>query len=207
MIDTSIIGKKFGLLTVKSYHHSNKNGGTWWLCECDCGKEKVVYRGNLTSGDTISCGCYHKAHNSEYGFKHGKSKDKMYKIWSGMVQRCTNPNASNYKRYGGRGITVCDEWRNNPKLFIDWAYSHGYKNGLTLDRIDNDSGYSPNNCRWITPKQQSENSRASKMITYNGITHNISDWSKILGVNRETLRYRISKNNYSDFSELITEVL
>lgn len=102
--------------------HIDKNNNTYWLCRCDCGREKVVYRGGLTSGDTTSCGCYRKDHLHEYGKTHGLSNDKMYIKWSGIVQRCTNPKAANYERYGGRGIDICDDWRNNPEHFMDWAY-------------------------------------------------------------------------------------
>ena len=205
MIDYSIIGKRFGNLTVISLDHITTNHNTYWLCRCDCGNEKVVYRGGLTSGDIISCGCYHKEHLNEYGKTHGLSNDKMYSKWSGMMQRCTNPKASNYERYGGRGIDICDDWRNNPEHFIEWAYSNGYEDGLTLDRKNNNKGYYPDNCRWITTREQQSNTRRNHNITRKGITHSIAEWSKLTGVNHETLRYRVNHNNFDDIDEYLNK--
>ena len=205
MIDYSIIGKRFGNLTVISLDHITTNHNTYWLCRCNCGNEKVVYRGGLTSGDIISCGCYHKEHLNEYGKTHGLSHDKMYSKWSGIVQRCINPKAANYERYGGRGIDICDDWRNNPEHFIEWAYSNGYEDGLTLDRKNNNKGYYPDNCRWITPREQQSNTRRNHNITRKGITNSIAEWSKLTGVNHETLRYRVNHNNFDDIDEYLNK--
>ena len=201
MIDNSIVGKRFGRLKVIEFSHL-KNKSSYWKCICDCGNEKVVCRGALTSGDTISCGCFHKEHKAEFGFKHGKTNTKLYGVWSGMVQRCTNPKASNYKRYGGRGIKICDEWRKNFVSFYDWAVTHGYKEGLSLDRIDVNGNYEPVNCRWATLEQQQNNMRNNHFIEYKGVTHTIAEWSRILKVNHETLRYRVIHNDFSDFENL-----
>lgn len=119
-----------------------------------------------------------------------------------MVQRCTNPKASNYKRYGGRGIKICDEWRKNFVSFYDWAVTHGYKEGLSLDRIDVNGNYEPVNCRWATLEQQQNNMRNNHFIEYKGVTHTIAEWSRILKVNHETLRYRVIHNDFSDFENL-----
>ncbi len=200
-VDYSIIGKRFGYLTVIGLDHI-KHHSTWWKCVCDCGKETVVYRGALTSGDIISCGCYHQEHNSEFSKKHGLSSHPLYKIWSGIVQRCTNKNAENYKRYGGRGITICDEWRNNFQSFYDWSLSNGYSKSLTIDRKNNEKGYSPDNCRWSTTMVQSNNTRRNHLFSYNGISHTIAEWSRLLGVNHETLRYRINHGNLKDFKKI-----
>lgn len=196
-MDYSIIGQRFGRLVVTSINR--KNGQTFCECNCDCGNTKTVRRGQLTSGDTISCGCYHKEHNSEFGKKHGLSKHPLYTVWSGIIQRCTNQNAENYKRYGGRGITVCDEWKNDFKSFYDWASSNGYLKGLTIERINNDQGYTPDNCRWATISEQANNKRKNHFFTYNDITHTIAEWSRILNVNAETLRYRVMHDNLVDF--------
>lgn len=205
MIDYSIIGKRFGRLTVLGLDHISKNGATYWLCKCDCGNEKVVYRGSLTSGDIISCGCYRDEHKSEFGLKHGYSNDKMYIKWSGMVERCTNPNAKNYERYGGRGISVCEDWRNHPESFIEWAYSNGYEEGLTLERINNDEGYYPENCKWATHREQQSNTRRNHNVTRNDVTHSIAEWSRLTGVNHETLRYRVNHNNFDDIDEYLNK--
>lgn len=208
-MNESIIGERFGRLVVVGYHHSNKYKSTWWLCKCDCGNEKIVYRGSLTSGDIISCGCYREEHKNEYGKKHGLVKTPLYSVWSGMIQRCTNTKANNYGRYGKRGIKICSEWRSNFKAFYEWAMFNGYSAGLTIDRIDTNGDYEPSNCRWVDRKTQQNNRRNNHHFTYNGVTHTIAEWSKLLNVNPETLRYRVNHNNLIDFesltySELIT---
>ena len=116
-----------------------------------------------------------------------------------MIQRCTNEHADNYERYGGRGIAVCDIWRNDFEEFYDWAMESGYDKELTLDRKDNELGYFPENCRWSTRKEQQSNTRRNHKVTYNGETHTLAEWSRILGVNHETLRYRVNHGNMRDF--------
>jgi DNA-binding XRE family transcriptional regulator len=111
-------------------------------------------------------------------------------IFRGMKQRCYNEKAESYKHYGGRGIKICDEWLENPELFYEWAIENGYNDGLTIDRIDNDGNYEPSNCRWATMKEQANNTRRNVVITYNGISHKITDWSKITGIDEKTLRQR-----------------
>lgn len=200
MIDYSIIGKRFGRLTVLSLDHiSEKYRGSWWRCRCDCGNETVVYRGGLTSGDIISCGCYRKEHQSEYARTHGLTSHPLYSTWSGMIQRCTNPNAQNYERYGGRGVDVCEKWRTNFDSFYNWAMTHGYSEELTLDRQDNDLGYTPENCRWVDLCTQQNNTRRNHYVTYNDETRTIAEWSRLFGVNHETLRYRVDHGNMKDF--------
>ena len=200
MVDYSIIGKRFGRLVVVELDHI-RHGGTWWRCICDCGKETVVYRGCLTSGDTISCGCYHNEIRSGIARTHGLSSDPLYIVWSGMNQRCTNPNAKNYERYGGRGIDVCDDWRNDYQAFHNWAISSGYEPGLTLDRQNNNRGYYPDNCRWATRIEQQNNTRRNHLVTYDDETLSLAQWSRRLGVNHETLRYRVMHNNMIDFEK------
>ena len=207
--DFSIIGKRFGRLLVMELDHVGKRGETWWKCKCDCGNDKIICRGGLTSGDNISCGCYHKEHNHEFNKKHGLTSHPLYTIWSGMVQRCHNKNASNYYRYGGKGISVCSEWKNDFKKFYDWAIGNGYAEGLSIDRKDNSKGYCPENCRWSNIQEQANNRTNNRYVTFNGVTHTLSEWSRITKVNIETLRYRINHNNFTDFeslphSELIT---
>lgn len=199
MIDYSIIGKRFGRLTVIELDHIGNYRSTWWKCHCDCGKEVVVYRGSLTSGDTVSCGCYHEEFKKEFSKTHGLSGHPLYIVWNGMIQRCTSITASNYERYGGRGITVCDEWRTNFEEFYNWAINNGYEYGLTIDRIDNSLGYFPDNCRWVSRIEQQNNTRRNHKFTYGGETHSVAEWSRMLNVNHETLRYRIMHDNLLDF--------
>ena len=201
-----LTGQKFGRLTVlRQAPDKIKPSGAhskMWECKCDCGNIKIISRSSLVSGDTVSCGCYHKEHAHDYGKKHGLTNTKLYTKWSGIVQRCTNPNAIHYDMYGGRGITICDEWRNNFYSFYSWSIENGYKDGLTIDRIDNNKGYYPENCRWTDLETQANNTRRNHYITYNNETKTLTQWARLLNVNVETLRYRVNHGNMKDFLEL-----
>lgn len=124
--------------------------------------------------------------------RHNKCNTRLYSIWTSMKTRCYNSNHEAYARYGGRGIAVCDEWRNDFMSFYNWALSHGYNDTLTIDRIDNNKGYEPNNCRWTTRKQQSRNLRNNKNITINGETRCLTEWCNILGLNYYTVWERLN---------------
>lgn len=134
----------------------------------------------------------------EYIPSHGMKHTTIYSRWCAMKERCYNPNNKGYKRYGARGITVCDEWRNSFEAFYEWSVSNGYQDGLTIDRIDNNKGYSPDNCRWATHKQQNRNYSRNHMITYNGKTQCIADWADEVGINRATILYRIKAGKTAD---------
>lgn len=160
-----LTGQRFGRLTVMKSAGKSSDRQYKWLCQCDCGKVIEVKSGNLHSGNTKSCGCLRKEQPAVLNATHGESKTRLYHIWCAMKDRCTNPHCSNYVRYGGRGITICDEWRNNYEPFRDWAMSHGYRSNLSIDRIDNDKGYCPENCRWATLVEQARNKRPRKQNT------------------------------------------
>lgn len=150
----------FGRLSVTGVSGKDKYGHTLWRCVCECGKQVYVTTGNLSQGRTKSCGCWNRERTSNLLKTHGESnKSRLYFIWKNMRQRCLNPNNPRFKDYGARNITVCDEWLKSYELFRDWALSHGYEERLTLDRVNNDQGYSPSNCRWATYKEQNNNRR------------------------------------------------
>lgn len=159
-----LTNQKFGRLKVIKYYGSNKSGRALWLCKCECGNDKVVVGNSLLCGLTESCGCYNKEHAKELHSKHNMSYSKLYKVWQGMKTRCYNPNFIYYCNYGGRGITICNEWLNDFKIFYDWAIDNGYKEGLTIDRINNNGNYEPSNCRWITRAEQNRNQRKTKRV-------------------------------------------
>lgn len=162
-----ISGQRFGRLTVISIHSRTGHGEYKWLCQCDCGKEVIVRRGNLISGQAKSCGCLKAECKPPVHIKHGYSRLPIYKIWQAMKDRCKNKSNKFYAYYGGRGITFCEAWEN-PINFIDWANSNGYEKGLDLDRRNNDLGYSPDNCRFIPHSSNLMNTRRKILVNFQG---------------------------------------
>lgn len=130
-------------------------------------------------------------------FKHGKCGTRIYIIWKHMKQRCYNSKDKGFKNYGGRGITICEQWKNDFINFYNWAIKNGYKDNLTIDRINVNGNYEPNNCRWATKKEQANNTRNIHYITYNGETHNLTEWSKLLKIKLSTLSRRINTNKWN----------
>ena len=148
---SNLTGQRFGKLIVTQ---KQKNGK--WLCECDCGNKIDVSTSNLVTNHTRSCGCLRDEKRVETHTTHGGSKERLHRIWRGMKDRCTNPHNKEYHRYGGRGISVCNEWLRDYSTFRAWALSHGYAENLAIDRIDNDGNYSPDNCQWLTVSENSK---------------------------------------------------
>ena len=187
-----LTGQKFNKLLVLKQVRKNK-GKTYWLCKCDCGKETIVEGYKLKTGHIRSCGCLQREINIKRLTTHNLSKSKLYEIWCAIKNRCLNKNLKTYKNYGGRGITVCQEWLNDFKTFYDWAINNGYSDGLTIDRINNDGNYEPDNCRWASRKTQANNRRTCKTFTYNGVTKNYKQWCEFLKINYKTFYSRISR--------------
>lgn len=184
-----LLGKKFNRLQVLSYYGKSKDHSLW-ICLCDCGKEVIVEGGNLRSGHTQSCGCKRVEVTTESKTTHGYKYTSTYECWAGMIRRCKNPNQDNYYLYGGRGISVCERWLK----FDNFLEDMGEKpTNLTIDRKDYNGNYEPNNCRWATPKEQSNNSSRNHLLTFNGKTQNMKQWSEELGINYSTIRTRLGK--------------
>lgn len=186
-----LAGKKFGSLQVLRTEGKYKSGQYKWLCKCDCGNEVAVCSSSLVRGLTKSCGCQKGNFCRDANIKHGKSKTRLYGIWTGIKTRCFDRNCDAYIRYGGRGITMCDEWANDFQAFYKWSMDNGYAENLTIDRIDNTQGYSPSNCRWATYKEQGNNTSKNRMLTAFGETHTLTEWAERSGLLFATLRRRV----------------
>lgn len=165
-------GQRFGrLVIVKEVEHHKMPNGIYrrmFLCKCDCGNEVTCSLANLTSGNTSSCGCLKKETASNNNSTHRQSKTRLYRCWQHMKHRCYREDDENYSYYGGRGIIMCDEWKDSYENFSKWAIDNGYKENLTIDRIDCDGNYEPNNCRWITQKEQTRNTRRNTFVYLEG---------------------------------------
>lgn len=183
-------GHTYGKLTVIECVGIRNRYATW-KCKCECGEVVEVRGTSLTNGHTTSCGCAQKEKVSRLMKKHGLSGSRLYRIYQHMVGRCVNKNEAGYENYGGRGISVCDEWAQSFKSFSDWALSNGYKDDLTLDRIEVDGNYEPTNCRWVTQKIQANNTRTNRILTYSGESHTMSEWADITGLSYNLIDSRI----------------
>lgn len=190
-----LIGFEVNGIKVLSYSHMDKKHRSQWNCLCHCGKEFVAPGTEIKRGRIKSCGCLHKSINGLY-------KSRLYRIHHCMMSRCYTPSYTYYHRYGGRGISVCNEWHDFVK-FYKWAIANGYRDDLTIDRIDNDGDYEPSNCRWATRQEQSNNISNNKRLTYDGKTMTISEWSRKIGMDRRTLDKRI-RSGWS-LSRIFTE--
>lgn len=184
--------QKFNRLTVLE-RDENKWNRVMWKCRCDCGNIISVSTNSLKNGNSKSCGCYKLESFTKITTKHHLSNTRIYNIWKDMRKRCNNPNSSNYKNYGGRGITICDEWQNNFMSFYTWSMNNGYSDNLSIDRINVSGNYEPSNCRWVDRKTQNSNTRQNHFITYNGKTLTITQWGKEYNIDPHLLRYRLKK--------------
>lgn len=201
-----MIGKEYGDLTVLSYSHSENKKyydksrkkervrkKHFLKVSCKCGKEKLQTPFRLKSGRSKSCGCRGG---------HGKSYTRIYRIYRGIKNRCYNENATDFKDYGGRGIKMCDEWLGSFQAFNDWSIKNGYTNKLSIDRKDNEGGYTPDNCRWVNWLTQNNNRRSNVYITYGGRKLSASEWARKLNVSSDTLTDR-KRRGWTD-EEIIT---
>ena len=186
-----MVGKKYGRLTVISKAGRNKHGKQLFECKCACGNKTTVERGSIRSGNTKSCGCYKQEMAIKANRTHGMTNTPLYNSWRAMQERCNNPNASNYKIYGGRGVAICSEWLEF-EPFARWAMANGFQPGLWIERIDNNGNYEPSNCKWATREEQSNNRRNNHMVTFRSKTMSIAQWSRVTGIRYSTLRSRFN---------------
>lgn len=196
-----VTGQKFGKLTVVK-RVGTKHRQSLWLCKCDCGNVTEVILSHLKRGVTTSCGCRQKevrringlnSNIGERNLKHGDFGTKLYGVWAAMIRRCSNPNTKHYKHYGARGITVCDNWRNDYSQFKSWAISNGYREGLTIDRVDVNGNYEPSNCRWVDMKTQANNRRNNLLFNDGGENLNITQLSNKYNLKYTTIHERYRK--------------
>ena len=187
----NLIGRKYGYLTVIGDAGRTKKYEHLWLCKCECGNTKITRGNRLKTGSCKSCGCYQKQQVAKANTRHGKSRTKLYKVWSTMIQRCENSNVQEYKNYGQLGISVCSEWHDF-ETFEKWSMLNGYTEGLTIDRINNQGNYNPRNCRWVSYTVQANNKQSNHLVTIGDETKTISEWCRVYHINDSTVRSRLS---------------
>ena len=187
-VKQSLEGKRFGKLVVLAEHpERGKRGEVLWVCKCDCGNTKIINGNSLRRGASTTCGCS--------TVKHRMHGTRLYRIFEGMLKRCYNPRHRWYKRYGGRGIRICDEWIENRGAFFSWAMANGYRDDLTIDRIDVNGNYCPENCRFVDMKAQINNRSVTPTVEINGQAKTISELSVITGIEYQTLYRRYKRGD------------
>lgn len=201
---SDITGQNFGRWTVIECAGRGKHGELQYKCRCRCGTERILRRSSLTSGNSKSCGCLARDVSREKETTHGASGTRLYRIWAGIIQRCCNSRERyEWEKYGGRGISICDEWRNSFETFRRWALDNGYSENLSIDRIDVNKGYCPENCRWATVYEQNNNKRTSRKITFCGETGTIREFSDRYGLDYSCLYARL-KSGWTIEKALLT---
>lgn len=210
------VGKRYGRLVVieRTTDHIYKSGRreARWKCLCDCGNETAVMGGNLSSGNTTSCGCHKLETLGNARRTHGKTRSRLYKVWDGMKERCYNPKNGAFGRYGGRGIEVCDEWKHDFAAFEKWAFDNGYnplasRGECTLERKNTNGNYAPENCCWATSVEQANNKRNNRLITFSGETKTLAQWSRSTGLPVTTVESRLNKHGWPVEKALTTPKL
>ena len=188
-----IIGQKYGRLTVTGLSHKDMRNEWYWRCICDCGQQSIVSGYKLRSGHTKSCGCLRNEIRAEGLHKsHGKTNSRLYTIWCNMKRRCYTSSNYEYHVYGGKGVRICDDWLNDFSVFYQWALKNGYDDNLSIDRIDVNGDYCPENCRWATYGEQALNRTDNHLITAFGRTQTIKEWSVESGIKYDTIERRVN---------------
>lgn len=190
-----ITGWQFEHCQAIRYVPHSKFSGASYIFRCECGKEFEAPSVSVRRGQIKSCGCVNRREIKEKATIHGYYKHPIYSALTHMKQRCYNPKCREYERYGGRGITVCDEWLENPINFINWSFTNGWEKGLTIDRIDNDGNYTPENCRWTTWKVNESNTVRNRYVIYQDEEITISEFARRIGRSPSFVRYRLVNQN------------
>ena len=191
-----LTGQKFGLLTVIGLAETDTRK-TYWVCKCDCGNMKTVRSDSLLCGAIKSCGCIKRKQdevNLTKNHRHKMSGTRIYSEWQGMKGRCYNKGNARYADWGGRGIEVCEQWRNSFESFYTWAMANGYQDNLTIDRIDNNGNYCPENCRWVGQQEQCRNRRSNINLTIGNSTRTLIEWCEIFQVDYANVNARYNRN-------------
>ena len=196
------VGKEIEFLKIISYTDRTKSAHRYFLCQCKCGTEKYIRVDQIISKKQKSCGCY------KYNLKTGFSHSRLYPVWKSLIARCYNPKNQRYNVYGARGIKVCDEWKEDFLSFRKWAYSNGYdesskRGDCTIDRIDNDKDYCPENCRWVSLSRQQRNTAKTIIFEYKGVKKPLIDWCEELNLPHHTIRWRYSK--WGNIDKVLTQ--
>lgn len=202
-----LTGQRFGQLTVLGIE-DRPGRKTYWICQCDCGNTKTVRSDSLQSGAIRSCGCLKRSQdkvNLTANHSHKMSGTRLYGIWVNMKGRCYNIHDARYHRYGGRGIQVCEEWKNDFSAFCSWSLENGYAEDKTIDRIDNDGDYRPDNCRWTTVKAQCNNRSTNINITIGNATKTLTEWCDIFELDPSAVRARYDRNGFISIDELFNK--
>lgn len=200
-----LTNQKFGRLTVLGLDTKKQSRKTYWICQCECGTIKSCRSDSLKNGAIVSCGCRKKEQDKENLTKHHdhmQSGTRLYDIWQGMKGRCYNEHNIRYDNYGGRGIKVCDEWKNDFKAFYQWAIENGYSEEKTIDRINVDGDYEPSNCRWADAKTQCNNRTSNIKITIGNSTRTLTEWCEIFNVDYKKINARYRRNGFVSIDEL-----
>lgn len=200
-----LTGQKFNRWTVLRRAGTEDRKSTW-LCKCDCGTVRVVKGYTLKHGYSKSCGCFERELHVKRLTVHGKSNTRLFRIWQAMKTRCYNPNSEDFKWYGGRGIQVCDEWLQDFQNFYKWAIANGYRDDLTIDRIEVNGNYEPKNCRWVSQKVQCSNTRNNLIICFRGQEKTLKEWCDELGLRYGTVHSRLNSYGWSVEKALMTPI-
>ena len=188
-------GKRFGRLVVIERDYDKSKHDAFWFCRCDCGNVISTMGNRLRDGSCQSCGCLQRELLSKRKSTHRETKTRLYNLWIKIKFRCSNKTSKDYHTYGGRGIIMCDEWRDSFEHFRDWSLANGYNQTLQIDRIDNNGNYCPENCRWTTIKEQARNRRTNRIYEYNGKKYCLVELAEIANITQAALKYRLD-NGY-----------